>query len=132
MTNDFMVWCEKGLVEEIRSLLKFRDDLINHRSIQGWSPIIIASYNSQIDVVKLLLKKGADINDTGDNGTSVLMYAKSAFVNDTIDDFNFLKYLLDNGAKVNQRDIHGRTVLEYINKEKSKSLYRFLLANGAK
>ena len=132
MTNDFMVWCEKGLVEEIRSLLKFRDDLINQRSIQGWSPIIIASYNSQIDVVKLLLKKGADINDTGDNGTSVLMYAKSAFVNDTIDDFNFLKYLLDNGAKVNQHDIHGRTVLEYINEEKSKSLYRFLLANGAK
>ena len=132
MTNDFMVWCEKGLIEELRSLLKFRSDLINQRSIQGWSPIIIDSYNSQIDVVKLLLKKGADINDTGNNGTSVFMYAKSAFVNDTIGDLNFLKFLLDKGAMINHRDIHRRTVLDYINKEKSKTLYSFLQANGAK
>ena len=132
LINDLMVLCEKGLVDELKKLLKSRKDLINQRSVQGWSPIIVASYNSQLDVVKLLLKEGANINDTGHNGTSVLMYAKSAFVNDTIDDFYFLKFLLQEGALINQRDIHGRTVLDYIDKEKSKSLYGFLLDNGAK
>ena len=132
MTNDLMVCCERGLVDELKLLLKSRNDLINQRSIQGWSPIIVASYNSQIDVVKLLLKKGADINDTGDNGTSVFMYAKSAFVNDTTDDFFFLNWLLDKGALINHKDLHGLTVLDYVHKEKSDALYRFLLANGAK
>jgi methionyl-tRNA formyltransferase len=127
-----MVWCEKGLVDDLKILFKSRNDFINQRSIQGWSPIIIASYNSQKDVVELLLEKGADINDTGENGTSVFMYAKSAFVNDTINDFHFLNWLLDKGALINHRDIHGRTVLDYIHKEKSESLYRFLLAKGAK
>ena len=132
MTNDLMILCEKGLVDEIKILIKSRNDLINQRSIQGWSPIIVASYNSQLGVVKLLLKEGAYINDTGDNGTSVFMYAKSAFVNETIDDFYFLNFLLSKGALINHKDIHGRTLLDYIDKEKSKSLYRFLLANGAK
>lgn len=127
-----MILCEKGLVDELKILFKSRNDLINLRSIQGWSPIIVASYNSQLDVVKLLLKKGAYINDTGDNGTSVFMYAKSAFVNETIDDFYFLNFLLNKGALINHKDFHGRTVLDYIDKEKSKSLYRFLLDNGAK
>ena len=127
-----MVYCEKGLVDELKILIKSRNDLINQRSIQGWSAIIVASYNSQLDVVKLLLNEGADINDTGNNGTSVFMYAKSAFVNDTVDDFYFLNFLLNKGALINHQDIHGRTVLEYIDKEKSRSLHRFLLANGAK
>lgn len=126
-----MVCCEKGLIDEIDYLLKSRSDLINQRSVQGWSPIIIASYNTQFDAVKLLLKKGANINDTGNNGTSVFMYAKSGFINNTRDNFNFLKFLLDNGALINYRDIYGRTVLEYIDEIKSKSLYRFLIANGA-
>lgn len=127
-----MVCCEKGLVDELRSMLKSRSDLIHQRSIQGWSPIIIASFNSHMDAVKLLLKKGADINDSGDKGTSVFMYAKSAFINDTTDSFCLLKFLLEQGARINHRDYHGRTVLDYIDKEKSNFLYRFLLDNGAK
>ena len=126
-----MVCCEKGVIDEIDCILKLQSDLINQRSIQGWSPIIVASYNTQFSTIKLLLKNGANINDTGNNGTSVFMYAKSAFINDQSDDFTFLQFLLDKGALINHRDNYGRTVLEYINDVKSKNLHNFLLTNGA-
>ena len=60
-----MILCEKDLVDELKILFKSRKDLINQRSIQGWSLILVASYNSQLDVVKLLLKEVAYKNDTG-------------------------------------------------------------------
>lgn len=58
--------------------------------------------------VELLIKYGANVNDTLDNGYSMLMYAAS------FGSYEILDRLLKNGAKVNQiRKVDGMTPLMF-------------------
>lgn len=85
---------------------------VNDRNNNGWSPIIVASYNGNIDVVERLLSLGADVNDVNYNGTSVLMYAKDFCIK--AQDSMLFKYLIERGADVNHRDFNGKTVIDYM------------------
>jgi methionyl-tRNA formyltransferase len=84
---------------------------INDYGENGWTPLMVASYNGNEKIVKWLLKKGADINAVNFNGTSVLMYAMtnaSQTGNTAI-----LEYLLNENCNFFQRDYRGKNVLEY-------------------
>ena len=65
-----------------------------------------------LDIIKLLLEKGADVNDTDESGDSVLMEAINR-----INGFELAKLLIDNGANVNHKNKSGDNCL-------------FLLQNG--
>ena len=126
-----MLCCERGLVDEAKTIVKSSADKIHARSKQGWSPIIIAAYNVQGAVVRMLLECGANINDTGIKGTSVFMYAKTRFMYQQVTDFEFLQYLIENGALINHTDEDNQMVLDYVSETSSKALYHFLVTNGA-
>ena len=59
------------------------------------SALMVASQNGHVEVVKLLLEKGAQIDDDGDRGRSPLMLASQEGHNKVV------KLLLEKGAQVN-------------------------------
>lgn len=102
--------------DALKVLLENGADL-SARSNKGASPI---HYASRLEDVKVLLEKGLDINDTNHNlSTPLHGYVYS--------DSSLLKFCIDNGAKLDAKDVTGWTPLmclartEYVT-EKSELL----------
>lgn len=90
---------------------------VNDRNEHGWSPIIIAAYHGNYEVVEFLLEKGADVNDININGTSVLMYAKDFCIK--ANDRYLYDLLVAKGANVRHVDFSGKRLVDYLSdKEK--------------
>jgi len=90
---------------------------INEKDIEtGWSLLSVAVFNHSLNCVNLLLSKGANINIVNNNGTSILMYAKTKVFSNR--NFSFLEYLINNGADLFIKDKFGKNVLDYV-KEKN-------------
>jgi len=90
---------------------------INEKDIEtGWSLLSVAVFNHSLNCVNLLLSKGANINIVNNNGTTILMYAKTKVFSNR--NFSFLEYLINNGADLFIKDKFGKNVLDYV-KEKN-------------
>lgn len=73
--------------------------------VQGRTPLMTASMKGDTKTVKLLLKKGSDINVKNNHGLTALNYA----VNNN--QASVVRLLIRHGANVNQRDEIGDTPL---------------------
>lgn len=93
---------------------------INDRNHKGWSPLIVAAYHGNHDVVNFLLDEGALINDENYNGTSVLMYAKE-FALKTGDMTSFQELIL-RGADLEKKDYFGKSLIDYLTISEAKLL----------
>jgi len=92
------------------------NDINEKDSETGWSLLSVAVFNHSLNCVNLLLSKGANINIVNNNGTSILMYAKTKVFSNR--NFSFLEYLINNGADLFIKDKFGKNVLDYV-KEKN-------------
>jgi len=70
-----------------------------------------------------LIKSGADVNATNANGTTPLMFAKTAAFGSG--DLRILNLLIASGADINAKDKHNKTALDYT-VERSQLLIKFL------
>ena len=78
---------------------------VNYYGVDGNTPLMLASaYQSDPEVVKLLLAHGAKIDAINDEGQTALMFAVVSNPNPQV-----LKALLDGGASVNLEDERGNT-----------------------
>ena len=109
--DQFLFACETGDYATVYKLSK-NEQLINEKNIKGWSPIIVATYNGHIEIIKLLLQKGASINDQNNKGTTVLMYAKDYL--EKTGDISFIQNVIDFGADCNLKDYKNYTVKDYV------------------
>ncbi|WP_394153197.1 formyltransferase family protein [Vibrio maritimus] len=108
--------CEKS---DMDTFLKASNDFnILEKNEYGWSPIIVAAYNGSLNIVKALMEMGASVNDTNNNGTSVLMYAKDYTWKSK--DTSLFDYLLSKGADINHRDYSGKKLIDYLNEPQKK------------
>ncbi len=71
----------------------------------GFTPLLYAARDGRIDVVQMLVAKGADLELSEANQITPL---QMAIANENI---ALARYLLDRGAKVNSKDSYGRTPL---------------------
>lgn len=115
----------KKLVEE--------DNTGNALNITGGrfqkTPLYEASSNGSLDIVKLLVRKGADFNKGASNDISP---TEIAILNDHID---IVKYLIEHGVNVNETDSNGMSLLSLAivtNSENSVDLVNYLIEKGAK
>ncbi len=92
-------------------------------SHNGTSVLTAAVAKGPIDLVQLLIRKGASVNTPGAYGQTALMFAAER------GSLAIAKLLLDNQANVNavQRDVEGRTVLYYAVKQGSLEVVKLLL-----
>jgi ankyrin repeat protein len=125
LSQDIFEACRKGDVESIKLMIKLNPDTVNCRNEGGFTPLIIAGYRNQIEVVKLLLKHKADINALSGEGTVLMGTCYKG-------NLDLAKLLLKHGADVNSPNELGTTPLMYAILGQNIDLIKLLLDNGAK
>lgn len=114
--------CEDGHVDNATAQLDAFPALIERRTAQGWTPLIVAAFNQNHGVVTLLLERGADPNAAGRNGTTPLMYAKTALLNGSSNDRKVILILLQAGADLHRTDCFGKDIFHYCEKTGASEL----------
>lgn len=112
--DELMNACKIGdlsIVKEICSINRH----VNQHEEHGWTPIIVATYYNQKEIVKYLLTCGADISVINNNGTNLLMYAMDTFLR--FDDNSLVKLYLKMGLNPKKKDFYGHDLYYYM-KEK--------------
>ena len=84
-----------------------------------------AAREGDIDKIKALLLKGADVNRKDENGLSPLMYASWGGYTEVA------RVLVDHGANVNAQDNDGTTVLMHAERNFHTATIDYLLEAGA-
>ena len=128
--------CLQNNFEYVRNILAYPVD-ISSKTEEGWTPLLIASTNSSIfydnmdhpfyknlieivykyskyhpdynpvRIVSLLLKSGANPNESNMFGTTPLMAASS------MANYDIIRQLLESNASVDLKDTEGKTALMY-------------------
>lgn len=125
-TGDIFISSAAGDLAKLRQILCVASP--DQRDVTDRTPLMYACRAGQIDAAQLLLTAGADINASNANGTTALMYAKTAAVGSG--NVALLELLLDAGADLNARDATGRTALDYVIVN-SETVINFLIRRGA-
>ena len=78
----------------------------------GATPLILASMEGKIDLVKALITAGADVNASNTNGGTALMYITINQKTNTIEQqLEIINALIKAGADINKKNSRGRTSL---------------------
>jgi methionyl-tRNA formyltransferase len=108
--------------KSLKKLLNFNKINLEEKTIEGWTPLIIAVYNGSYESAQLLIEAGADVNAHNYNFTSVLMYAKDEFlVNGSL---KIIEKLIESNANILSKDIYGKDVVDWV-KNKNNYLYKY-------
>lgn len=92
---------------------------------RGYTPLIVATYNEQLETTKLLLERGANPNDQDQKGATALSgVAFKGFL-------EIAQLLIENGAEIDRANHAGRTPLMFAIMFGREAMARFLLKNGA-
>lgn len=126
--NKFFKACFEGCLAEVKQLVSKNFYLLDSKDSNGWSAIIIAAFWQHEPLVKYLLKMGADPNDVGKNGTTVLMYSKTGILDAENPSLNIISALINNGADALAKDDYGDDIFHYLDpKKRSSNLIRSYL-----
>jgi ankyrin repeat protein len=114
-----------GRVERVRELVKRNPDLVREYSPDGWTALHLNFGN--LEIVKVLLDKGADINAVSKNKLSATPLQGAA----AMQNLELARLLIARGANVNCRGEEGVTPLHEAAGNGQIELVKLLLANGA-
>ena len=114
----------KGTLSDIEALYKADTGVVNAIDQNGFSPLILACYRANTDVVTFLLAHQCDVNYVSNEGTALM----AATVKGNLP---LAKLLLNNGADPNLTNSSGMTALMYAVQFKSIEMVKFLLENKA-
>ena len=115
----------RGTLEEVKTLMKDNPDIINTPNEKGFTPLILACYNGNIEVARFLIDHVKDINYRSNEGTALaglcIRYNSE-----------LVEYLLQKKADPNITDTTGTTPLIWAVKMGNEELVTILLKYGAK
>ena len=96
---------------------------INFKSTQGYSALHYASYRGNIEIIKLLIENGADVDVTNLLGINVLHMASQG------NEPNSIVYFVEkHKLKLNKKDDSGSTPLHWACYSGSEDVLNFILA----
>src|SRR6266550_1187079 len=122
-TSPLALAVEKGDASMVEALL----DLGHDPSLGGIVvPLALAARNNNVRIVDLLLKRGANVDELGEEGETALMWAAGA------GNVKVLKRLLELGADLKRRDNDGCDALEYAVNGRCREVIDFLLPHYPK
>lgn len=111
--------------ERMRGLFEKGFDAPNIRDGKGNTLLMLASYNGQVEMTRVLLEHGADPQIANDMGQIPL--AGAAFKGNAA----MTKLLIEHGADVNARMADGKTALMFAAMFDQTEIIDILLENGA-
>lgn len=103
--------CKNGDLAFLQSVPKLAKYL-EQKNEKGWTPLIVATYNNQKEIVNYLITLGADVHVKNYNGTNLLMYAKNTYLDH--DDTTLLKQIYAMGVEPEGKDYMGYDLFYYI------------------
>jgi ankyrin repeat protein len=103
---------------------------VNKTNYLGRSALMVAALGDHIDIVKMLVAAGADVNARNkvaepELGRTPLIYAVSG------GDIEIVKYLVAHGADVNGKDDDQSTPITYAAYDGDLEIVKFLVQSGA-
>ena len=119
--------CRNGSAKKVRGYVGKVENL-EARSPEGWTPLIVAAFHGNVEVVKCLLDLHVDVNQPNYRGTPPLMYAMTPAQAGNLE---CLRLLLERGANLNARDMAGRTAFSYAHERGWTEVTTLLKVNGA-
>jgi ankyrin repeat protein len=123
---DIFEAAEKGTVEDVRCFIKEKDANIDAKGKGGATPLILAASNGNIEVVKFLVSKGADVN-VRDNVRDNTPLSDAAFSGN----LTVVEFLVSKGANVNTKNDEGCTPLIRTLWSENLTVAEFLVSKGA-
>jgi len=116
----------RGDLHDVSRAAELVPELIQSQDAKGYTPLIIAAYNNQPDVVALLLKLGADIDAADSAGNTALMGASFRGYQAVV------QQLLDAGADVNRLNKQDAPALTFAATFGQLAIAELLLQRGAR
>lgn len=100
------LWCAavSGKIAVVKLLTRLGAD-VNAPSDTGSTPVRSACFMTHVDVVYHLVSCGADINKQNTNGGTCLI--------NSVQNDGLCKFLIQQGAHINAKDIQDKTALHY-------------------
>ena len=116
---------EMGSDQIVNLLLEKYEGDANDMSTSGFTPLIVASANGHLKVVKQLIKYNAEVNAVHPEGVNALMYAAAG------GHIEVVEYLIQNGADINKLHAHGGSALMEACTSGNIAVVEVLVKNGA-
>jgi 7,8-dihydropterin-6-yl-methyl-4-(beta-D-ribofuranosyl)aminobenzene 5'-phosphate synthase len=115
----------KGDLDAVQAILKADADLLEARSSDNFTPLLLASIHGQTAIARFLIEKGANIH-AGDNENSTPLHNAAASGHP-----NIVSLLIDKGARINQCDGNGMTALHFAASYGRPGCAKLLIEKGA-
>jgi ankyrin repeat protein len=125
--SDWFDAAERGNLNKIKKMLHNNNSLLHSRSHDRETAIIKASENGHLNVVKYLLKKGANVNDMDETSLKQSPLILATFEGHE----NVVKTLLKRGANIHYKNNMGDNALITSIQEGKINVTKILLDNGA-
>lgn len=114
---------EAGDLKQVTELLAAHPDWVDLQDEEGETPLMEAAEEGRLEVVQLLLSKGAAINHQDEDGETALMEAAEE------NKVECVTLLLNKGAGLGYLDREARTVLQ---RPTNETIQQLLRARGAR
>jgi uncharacterized protein len=117
-----------GVVERVDEWLRNHPGHVDHYAADGFTLLGLASYFGHLDVVRLLLQRGADPNRAARNSLRAAPLHSAVAANH----FEIARLLLEHGAAVDADEQGGLTALHVAAENGSVELVKLLREHGAR
>ena len=122
--SDIFELARRGSVQEVKAVVKETPNVLNAKDQRGSTPLVLACYYNNFEVVEYLIQVVDDINGTTKDGSPLMASA--------VKGYNAIsKLLITAGADVNLQDANQTTALHYAVMFKNYDLVLMLLEAGA-
>ncbi|KAJ5623014.1 hypothetical protein N7490_011619 [Penicillium lividum] len=112
-----------GMRDVVQSFLRTSNDGIEGKGIGGLTALGVACSEGHLEIARMLLNAGADVQNATNKGEILLSFA--------IGNLEVAKLLLDNGADIEAADRNGWTALHLSCHQDQLEVFRLLLEGGA-
>jgi ankyrin repeat protein len=135
------MWAAAGKRPAVVKLLIERGAAVNATSAGGFTPLLFAAREGDVESARTLVSAGADVNVTTPEGETPLIIAAGSRIGVSTADYHFVVspsgheaialHLVDKGADLNRANSFGLTALHFAVDTRKIELVRTLLARGA-
>ena len=112
-------------LDKMKTLLKMDKGLIDIQNPEKDTALHIASEKGNEDIVRYLVKHGADVNIANNHGDISLHYAVNS------GNENIVRYLVEHGADINKADVEKCTPVVIAAQGEYKNILKYLIEHGA-